>query len=420
MLVTPLVELGSQQVDYVKSARRLGVRSALSVASWDNLTSKGLIRVLPDHVIVWNDAQRAEAAALHHVPDGARRGHRRAALRRVVRGAAQPIARRLLSRGRPRPGQAVRALRGLVELHRARGSALRRALAVAAAPGAERGGRAGPACSSARIPPTRASGARSRRRRSRRCRCGRRSAPSRTGHRPGATTWTRCGTARRWWASTPAPRSKRPSSAVRSSRSATRTSRTRRAARCTSGISWTGADPCAWPTRSTPTCCSWVSSWSESPRRRRRRVSSCGTSFARTAWTARPRPSTRPPSAGLCALPRRAPEPDPWWIVALRPLGLAKAFLAHLLSEDRPLWVYAMRPFLAVAVWLMTAAHGPARRLAGARAPWREAHAPRRVAGLVRVVARWSSTASAVCGSRWCAVRAMREAWRQRLVGKQA
>jgi hypothetical protein len=41
VLVTPLVELGSQQVDYVKAARRLGVRSAHCVASWDNLTSKG-------------------------------------------------------------------------------------------------------------------------------------------------------------------------------------------------------------------------------------------------------------------------------------------------------------------------------------------------------------------------------------------
>jgi hypothetical protein len=38
------------------------------VASWDNLTSKGLIRVIPDHVIVWNEAQREEAVALHGVP----------------------------------------------------------------------------------------------------------------------------------------------------------------------------------------------------------------------------------------------------------------------------------------------------------------------------------------------------------------
>jgi hypothetical protein len=67
MLVTPLIELGSQQVDYVKAARRLGVPSALCVASWDNLTSKGLIRVVPDHVIVWNEAQVEEAVTLHRV-----------------------------------------------------------------------------------------------------------------------------------------------------------------------------------------------------------------------------------------------------------------------------------------------------------------------------------------------------------------
>jgi hypothetical protein len=67
VLVTPLIELGSQQVDYVKSARTLGIRSALCVASWDNLTSKGLIRVLPDHVIVWNEAQKREAVQLHGV-----------------------------------------------------------------------------------------------------------------------------------------------------------------------------------------------------------------------------------------------------------------------------------------------------------------------------------------------------------------
>jgi hypothetical protein len=67
LLVTPLIELGSQQVDYVKAARALGIRSALCVASWDNLTSKGLIRVHPDHVLVWNDAQKTEAVSLHGV-----------------------------------------------------------------------------------------------------------------------------------------------------------------------------------------------------------------------------------------------------------------------------------------------------------------------------------------------------------------
>jgi hypothetical protein len=80
LLVTPLVELGSQQVDYIKCARRLGIRSALCVASWDNLTSKGLMRLVPDHVIVWNEAQKAEAIALH----GARPGQ-------VIVTGAQPF-----------------------------------------------------------------------------------------------------------------------------------------------------------------------------------------------------------------------------------------------------------------------------------------------------------------------------------------
>jgi hypothetical protein len=65
LLVTPLIELGSQQVDYVKCARRRGIRSALCVASWDNLTSKGLMRVVPDHVVVWNSTQTREAVELH-------------------------------------------------------------------------------------------------------------------------------------------------------------------------------------------------------------------------------------------------------------------------------------------------------------------------------------------------------------------
>jgi hypothetical protein len=67
VLVTPLVDIGSDQVEYVKAARALGIRSGLCVHSWDNLTNKGLIRILPDRVFVWNDTQRQEAIAMHGV-----------------------------------------------------------------------------------------------------------------------------------------------------------------------------------------------------------------------------------------------------------------------------------------------------------------------------------------------------------------
>jgi hypothetical protein len=67
VLVSPLVDAASDQVDLVKGARALGVPVAVCIASWDNLTNKGVFRVRPDHVIVWNEAQREEAAAYHGV-----------------------------------------------------------------------------------------------------------------------------------------------------------------------------------------------------------------------------------------------------------------------------------------------------------------------------------------------------------------
>jgi hypothetical protein len=67
LLVTPLIELGSPQLDYVRAARSLGIRSALCVWSWDHLSSKALIRVVPDRIIVWNDVQRDEAERFHGI-----------------------------------------------------------------------------------------------------------------------------------------------------------------------------------------------------------------------------------------------------------------------------------------------------------------------------------------------------------------
>ncbi len=68
LLVTPLVDVGSDQPDYVRAARDRGIPSALCVASWDNLTNKGVMRVVPDRVFLWNEAQKAEAVSLHGVP----------------------------------------------------------------------------------------------------------------------------------------------------------------------------------------------------------------------------------------------------------------------------------------------------------------------------------------------------------------
>jgi len=68
VLVTPLVTDQSPQCDVIKSAQMLGIPTALCVASWDHLTTKGLIRVEPDLVAVWNEEQRAEAIGYHGTP----------------------------------------------------------------------------------------------------------------------------------------------------------------------------------------------------------------------------------------------------------------------------------------------------------------------------------------------------------------
>jgi hypothetical protein len=68
VVVSPLVDAASAQVDWIKGARRAGVASAVAVASWDNLTNKGLMRIRPDRVFVWNDIQRREATRYHAVP----------------------------------------------------------------------------------------------------------------------------------------------------------------------------------------------------------------------------------------------------------------------------------------------------------------------------------------------------------------
>lgn len=68
VLVSPLVGLGSEQAEWVKSARALEIPVGFPVFSWDNLTTKGIIHVQPDCVFVWNAIQKQEAIALHGMP----------------------------------------------------------------------------------------------------------------------------------------------------------------------------------------------------------------------------------------------------------------------------------------------------------------------------------------------------------------
>ena len=70
LAVTPLIEPGAPQAEFVRAARARGIPAALCVASWDNLTNKGLIHGPVDLVTVWNDAMKREAVELHGIPAG--------------------------------------------------------------------------------------------------------------------------------------------------------------------------------------------------------------------------------------------------------------------------------------------------------------------------------------------------------------
>lgn len=69
MLVSPAIwPKDLVEADYIHAARALGIPTLGYVNSWDNLTSKGTVHVLPDQFVVWNEPLAREAVDLHLVP----------------------------------------------------------------------------------------------------------------------------------------------------------------------------------------------------------------------------------------------------------------------------------------------------------------------------------------------------------------
>ena len=52
-------------VHVIKEAKRRGIRVVCLVESWDNLTSKGPMSVIPDRLVAWNAINKQEACSLH-------------------------------------------------------------------------------------------------------------------------------------------------------------------------------------------------------------------------------------------------------------------------------------------------------------------------------------------------------------------
>ena len=67
VVLTPLVVLKTTQLDLGRAATELGIRNVFAAASWDHLSSKGLLTYTPQQVFVWNETQREEATRFHGV-----------------------------------------------------------------------------------------------------------------------------------------------------------------------------------------------------------------------------------------------------------------------------------------------------------------------------------------------------------------
>lgn len=68
IFASPYIYPNSNETEYVKAARELGIATVAAVQSWDNLSTKGAFHVLPDWIMVWNEALKKEAVTLHRLP----------------------------------------------------------------------------------------------------------------------------------------------------------------------------------------------------------------------------------------------------------------------------------------------------------------------------------------------------------------
>jgi hypothetical protein len=71
IVVSPLIGRGPRdrlQTDTVKSARRLGIPVGYGISTWDQLTTKGIVKERPDRTFAWNAIQRDEARTFHGLP----------------------------------------------------------------------------------------------------------------------------------------------------------------------------------------------------------------------------------------------------------------------------------------------------------------------------------------------------------------
>ena len=67
VVVSPSNLRYSEEIEVLKAAKALQIRTVVPVLTWDNLTTKGLLQIEPDLVLAWNEAHRTEAIQIHRI-----------------------------------------------------------------------------------------------------------------------------------------------------------------------------------------------------------------------------------------------------------------------------------------------------------------------------------------------------------------
>jgi hypothetical protein len=69
VVVSPANMRFSEEIEYIKAAKFLGIPTVIPVLSWDNVTTKGLFHIQPDLMLTWNESQLKEARDIHGIPN---------------------------------------------------------------------------------------------------------------------------------------------------------------------------------------------------------------------------------------------------------------------------------------------------------------------------------------------------------------
>ena len=143
VLITSMTAWRLPQIDHLRAARALGKRTGVCIFSWDHLSSKALLRHVPDRVLLWNETQKQEAIRWHGMPeerisvtgaqcydqwfDRAPSRDRAAFCHHVGLSADQPLLLYVCSVMTPNPYESRFVLRWIDEIRRSPDSRLRNA-----------------------------------------------------------------------------------------------------------------------------------------------------------------------------------------------------------------------------------------------------------------------------------------------------